>query len=250
MGTSSELAKIVTQVKKELLCNWKVYSIVIPLLFLTIVSLPFEQVNLIAISSDATFIFDQPAQHTFSNGTTIPLTLFRGAITLTGKGGLSADNSLSVSLTVYFNKQYGFNPDEPNAVLLTLQSAYFDPPMKDDFGFPQWANLSLTKQQSTLPYWDMWGTSENVGIRYDQGGTYGGNLILDGNSTHAGNYTLPPYIRIGNDDVTVSAKTNQLLISLTWAILLLGVVEFRNKNDGNHAENKTPNNQSSQNNTK
>jgi hypothetical protein len=237
-------ARAKERIRSEPRWNWIVYFLALVLLLFTIVSLPFEQVNWIAITSQSTSQFDQPAQHTFSNGTTVPLTLFRGQIVLSGKGGLSADNSLSATVTIYFNKQYGFKPDEPNAVMLTLTGAYFEPPRYDDFGFKEWANITLTKQVSNLSNWDEW--SGQTQVLYNQGGTYGGDLILDGNSTHTMNYPLPPYIHIGNDDVTVTAKTNQLLVSLTWAILLLGVLEFRVKGTGDTSKNETQEHQNPQ----
>ena len=153
--------------------------------------------------------------------------LGRGFVTLRGKGGLSADPPLRMSVTLYFHgdayAELVALLGEPRIEFTPIGAfATEDSPIpfvpivskKDNQGFPIAASIPLAK------YGDKW-TGERTVI-YNQGGLMPANLTV-------GNWTVQTTsaIEIDSAAVTVTARTNSLLVSLTWVIIALAAVEIR-----------------------
>lgn len=150
------------------------------------------------------------------------------SVILTGNGGLSAQNPLHMIVTVYFAKD-AFVSSGSHVVVFSPIGAYIaqnasflglsipqDQPETDSQGLPINANITLTQQD------DVWSGGEWV--IYNQGCTCGLNMTIDNIS-----FAITQPIVISSDDVTVTARTNALLVSLTWVIIAFSALELRKK---------------------
>jgi hypothetical protein len=125
----------------------------------------------------------------------------------------------------------------------------FQPAWKMDAqGFPINANITLTPapvQESCVPFYRLCRSSNlnNQGliqwtgherVIYNQGGSMTANIIIGSRKL---NVTAP--IQISSSDVTVTARTNSLLIGLTIALIGFAVWEVRDA--GNESKYKKRN---------
>jgi hypothetical protein len=144
------------------------------------------------------------------------MTVGRGTVTLSGKGGLSAENPLTMSVILNFDKVV-----KPfSTVFVAPDNAYYYPIVKDE-GFPRFAHINLTTTDGFK--WSGQGT-----IEFFTSGVLGMNIGADNQVVHA-----PPEFQIESAAVTSSSRTNSLVISLTWAILFFAVLDLRRENGRN-----------------
>ena len=147
-----------------------------------------------------------------------------GTVVLTGKGGLSAGNPLHMTVTIYFVKNAFTSPEptvifQPGAFAAEVTNLWFvtipqDQDKIDAREFPLDANITLTKQDDKWTG-DMW-------VIYNQGGENIPHMTIDQNE-----FGISNPIAIGSEDVTVTARTNSLLISLTWVIIAFTALELK-----------------------
>lgn len=149
-----------------------------------------------------------------------------GTVTLIGKGGLSAGNPLEMLVRMHFfkyttrttpNSTIWFAPIgayEAEVWQLGPISVPLSQPRTDSQGFPKDANFTLKNQ-------DNWWTNDQWVI-YNQGGSYNANMTING--IH---FIETGPIFISSEDVTVASQTNQLLVSLTFAIIGFSALELR-----------------------
>ena len=193
--------------------NWVVYSFVALFLALTILSWPSEQFDIFSPPIDAILPIGAARIVTYPNGTQTSTLVASGGISLSGKGGLSADNPLKMKVTLFINTTaLGFEPSLVTFVPLGA-SPYPHPPEKQSL--PVAVAIALTKSVD-----NKW-TGEGS-IIYYQPGTMKWEIHMDGIVAVG-----PEQIEIDSAAVTVAARTNSLLVSLTWVILLFAVLEFR-----------------------
>lgn len=155
-----------------------------------------------------------------------------GFVTLKSKGGLSAGNPISIDITLYTNKDA--KGGEPSNVTVTPQGAFaanilslgpfplpFAPivPQTDQLGFPLALSIALTRQGNK------WSGSGIV--IYNQGGAMGLDFDVDNLVAH-----VADVFQIGSEAVTVTARTNSLLISLTWVIIAFSALEVKLEDNG------------------
>ncbi len=138
----------------------------------------------------------------------------KGFVTLKGKGGLSAGNPLKMNVTVYLNRT-AWGGKKPSSVMFKPLGARPYPPITDQLGFPLYLSLQLAEQSG-----DKW--LGNARIVYNQGGTMAIDFTIDNVE-----YTSPDTIQIGPESITVAARTNSVVISLTWAVLAFAVLGIR-----------------------
>ena len=179
----------------------------------------------------------------FPNGTRIVTTtdvvtaiagpLGHGFVTVSGKGGLSAGNPLKMDVTVYFKKDAFIG--EPNITYIPIgafatekPALPFTPivPRTDKEGFPIPASIPLMRQGN------MWNGEATV--IYNQGGAMPADLTI----SSIGTWQATPAIEIGSEAVTVAARTNSILISLTWVIIAFAALEVRYEKKKDKAENE------------
>jgi hypothetical protein len=139
-----------------------------------------------------------------------------GMVTFTGNGSISAGNHLIANITVYINTTAAGGV--PSSVVVKLPGAFFDPRSFDSHGIAAWAAISLA------PYGDVWRMVNHV--MYDQGGSQPIEVYVDNNLVGTAGQ-----VQIGSQDVTVSLRTNSLLLSLTWVIIAFAVLELRVDNE-------------------
>lgn len=193
--------------------NQVVYGLAAAIFLLFILSLPIEPLNLLTPESTATYIFGMNAQLTDKNTSRV-VHLLDGYATVHGKGGLSANNPLTVSITLYFSQNKSEVTFNMREVEVGLHGAYKYPLAYDSRGFPEFAHIPLSKQG------DKW-TGEGK-VMYYAGDVWGGDLRIDGDPQR-----LPNSIHIGSAEITTSAQTNALFISLTLAFGIFAVLELR-----------------------
>ena len=139
-------------------------------------------------------------------------------ITFSGKGGISAGNSLTVNITVFFDRT--LMDKEPSNVTVKLQGAFHDPvPPPDSHGVIGYIAIGLAKQG------DSW-VANLIPVKYDQGGSL--PILLNVDNV---DLVVPAHIEMGSQDVTVATRTNSLILSLTWAILGFAALELRVDNE-------------------
>lgn len=144
-----------------------------------------------------------------------------GTVTLTGKGGLSAGNQVEMQVTAYFAQNY-FGSRTPNISFSPIGASEAaswlgipqDKPETDRLGLPVDANITL-KPSGNAWTGDDW-------VIYNQGGSYDSRMVINGMP-----FTVVGSIQIGAEDVTVTARTNALLVSLTWVIVAFSALELR-----------------------
>lgn len=160
-----------------------------------------------------------------------------GHITIQGKGGLSADNPLDFSVTAYLpttpsNSRVTFMP---NGAYATESPSIWLPIALNSTG--------MLLQQFRLPFFpiveatDKEGSPEGLGILltfldgvwlgygtaiYNQAGNF--SATITGGSL---SFLLSPSIEISSESVTVTARTNSLLVALTWLIIAFAALEIR-----------------------
>jgi hypothetical protein len=147
-------------------------------------------------------------------------TYLQGLVTITGKGGISAQNDLDLEATLYVNET--FLGHRVSSLLLTPLGAA-SPSMipTPEGGMPQLV-IDLARMNETE-----WTTGEPpISIVYNQEGIYYMRISIDNYSAVSSSY-----LAVSSEGVTVAARTNSLLVSLTWAILLFAVLELRVKED-------------------
>jgi hypothetical protein len=148
--------------------------------------------------------------------------LVDGVVSLTGKGGVSADNLLTVNVTMYFNSTaYG---RQPSSIWIKLPGAFAEEPGVSSLGIPHWVAIVLTSNG------DIW-QSVGARIKYTQGGVEPIIVSIDNQD-----YQPTQDIQIGSVDATIATRTNSLLVSLTWVILLFSTLEFHVEDHGNQHE--------------
>jgi len=170
----------------------------------------------------------------------------KGFVTLNGIGDLSAGNPLEMQVTIFFS-----NLVVPSSVVKFVPEGAFaaqdsifslQPAWKTDAqGFPINANITLTPARPKCIRFDrtcvhLGGSVEWTGqqsVIYNQGGAMRAQVMVGGLK---GNITEP--IQIGSGDITVTARTNSLLIVLTIALIGIGVLEFRRIPSESRSENK------------
>jgi hypothetical protein len=166
-----------------------------------------------------------------TNTTTVPVG--DGFVTLKSRGGLSAGNPISMSITFYTRNNT--LAGQLYNITVTPQGAYaaqvpklgpFQIPFapivlfKDQRGFPAAVCINLTRQENHK--WSGGGT-----VMYNQGGTLGLDVAVNGVITH-----VADLVQIGSEATTVAARTNSLLTSLTWVIVGFSALEMRLKDNG------------------
>jgi hypothetical protein len=174
------------------------------------------------------------------NATIVPaLAVANGFVTVSGKGGLSAGNPLDFEITMYTNKDV--LGKEPSTISVTPQGAFaanvpmIGPleipfqsivPKTTELGFPEAITLAMLKVG------DKWlGGGKAI---YNQGGTFGLDITVDNVTSR-----LSDVIVIDSEAVTVAARTNSLLVCLTWVIIAFTVMEIRLDNgDSNRKEHE------------
>jgi hypothetical protein len=198
--------------------NWRnclVATFAIVFLVLAILSWPVEPLELFASPVEATYIFDLQGNVflRFTNGTAgfYNMTVARGTVTLSGKGGMSAENPLTMRVILNFNKVV-----KPfSTVFVAPDNAYYYPIVKDAQGFSEFAHINLTTT-------DGYKWSGESRVVFFIGGALGMSVSADNQVVHS-----PSEFQIESATVTVSSRTNSLLISLTWAVLFFAVLGLR-----------------------
>jgi hypothetical protein len=152
-------------------------------------------------------------------------------VDIQGKGGLSANNPLTISLTWYINNRtlfdmrVGFRFEKP---VFRPHGAYSinswtKQVIRDERGFPQFVNITLTRQETKNDI-EKWTGSQEV-IYYQGGIDWGFEIILD----NTAKLPFPNSVHIGTEDVTVVSRTNAVVTSLTLAILAFSCLELRSE---------------------
>ncbi len=126
-----------------------------------------------------------------------------GYITFSCKGGLNANNPLQMDVTLYLNRTFWENY-YPLKIIFRPHGTYDFPIMKDERGFPLFADIYLTNQGD-----DKWTGGRKV--VYYQGDFWGANVVFDDRIE----IIAPNFIRISSEDVTILVRTNAILLSLT-----------------------------------
>ena len=144
----------------------------------------------------------------------------KGLVTLTGKGGLSADNPLTMRVILY-SLSFRIRPQQ---IAFVPQGAFeaansWNPlapvsPKLDALGLPVSARIPLTENSG------VWSGDQIV--IYNQGGALMTNLNVDGQI-----FAIIEPILIESEAVTALARTNSLLVSLTWVIIAFPTIEAR-----------------------
>lgn len=213
---------------------------------LAVLSFPIPFVNgpILTFGSTAIFKFtvaqykdwDQNDTVTYLNGTVAKRLVHihtermvgNGTVTLFGKGGLSAGNPIEMTVVVYFLKDTFDMTPQPTIVFLPTGafaaevynilciSIPQDRPQTDAQGIPQDANIMLTIQG------DKWTGKEWV--IYNQGSSLTPTIKILNSSV-----ALSGPIEIGSEDATLAARTNALLVSLTWVTIVISALELRKK---------------------
>jgi len=193
--------------------NWGVYSLVALFLALIVLSWPTEQFDIFCPRINAILPIGAVRIVIYPNGTQTSTVVAVGAISLRGKGGLSAANPLTMKVALLINTTaLGFDPSIVTFAPLGA-SPYSQTAEAQDL--PVAIMIRLTKSAG-----NRW-TGESQ-IIYYQPGTMKWEIHMD-NLVAVG----PEQIQIDSAAVTVAARANSLLVSLTWAILLFAVLEFR-----------------------
>lgn len=219
-------------------------------LVLTVLSWPMEQFNISApfldifsppirrylpvtfleigtlTTSDIVAVNGVPTNKTATN-TTIKYEeiLLQGLITITGKGGISVQNNLDLEATLSVNET--LLGHKVSKVRLTPLGATTPSLTPTPAGVIIAVAFNLARANETE-----WTTFGKIPIVYNQEGTYYMQISID-------NYTAvsSSFLTISPETVTVSARTNSLLVSLTWAILLFAVLELRVEENGCKCKN-------------
>lgn len=192
------------------------------LVLCAILNLPYEPFNS-RLTPDSEAIFTL---------TTIGDQRIIGTVDLKGKGGLSAGNHLTITVMFYVNET--LLNQTAQSVWFSPNAAYIYPIVKTDRGFPLVQSLSLTHEG------DKW--VGQLEVTYNQGGMYGVEIKVIGSSLdnpREGRVTvvpIPNVVHISDEDVTVSAKTNALLLSLELAIVALACLELRIEDHRNQSQ--------------
>ncbi len=187
----------------------------IAFLLLAFLSYPADQLDFFAPPIEATYIFDIPGRVflVFTNGTSgfYNITVGRGTVTLSGKGGLSAGNPLTMTVTLELNPIIR----QPSKAFVAPYDAYYFPIERDAQGFPRFAHINLTRT-------DQYAWFGQGRVEFFAQGTMIIYVALD-------NQVVPslPELQIESESVTAASRTNSLLVSLTWAILFFAVLELR-----------------------
>ena len=179
---------------------------------LALLALPYEPLNRLTPDTEAVFEFASKDSSVVGN------------LHVSGKGGISAGNPLTLDVTLNVSQtKLNFTLQK---VLFVPDSAILYPIVTNALGFPTHPTLSM-KKVSEVEWWGQ------LKVIYYQEGSYGADLILQGplksnpllvivNTGH-----LPFAIHVSSEDVTVTAKTNALLLSLSLAFLAFSCLELR-----------------------
>lgn len=153
-------------------------------------------------------------------------------VDIQGKGGLSANNPLTISMTWYINNRtlfdQGIGYRFEKAILRPVGAYSIDQwtkqEIRDSRGFPQFVNITVTRQETKNDA-EKW-TAGPQDIIYYQGGTeWGFEIILDNHLK----LPFPNSVHIGTEDLTVVSRTNAVVTSLTLAILAFSCLELRSE---------------------
>ncbi len=201
--------------------------------------IPYQQqvpvLGFLIPTSEATFIIDI----TRNDNTTSyrDVLVADGYLVLSGKGGLSAGNPLTLAVTLYFNVSVlGM---DPTRVVFGPHGAYAYPLKTDPRGFPIFAAINLTDTGLNHKWF---GKGDVI---YYQGDNWGAFLFVfdDARRIALEPMRMPNILHIGTEDVTFASRTNSLVVSLSWAFLAFASAELRidkntEKTDSNqHHEN-------------
>lgn len=217
--------------------NYFVYAGAAIFLLLTVLSWPTEQFG---ISSSFLDIFSPPvtrylpiafdaevvttiAHTTLANGifvnktttsTTAVESFLQGLITITGKGGISAQNNLDLEATLYVNETVlGHKVSSLLLTPLHATTPSFTP--TPEGAMPQ---LIIRLGRVNETEWVV----DKTPIIYNQEGTYYMRISIDNYSAVSSSS-----LTVGSETVTVAARTNSLLVSLTWVFIIFAVLELR-----------------------
>lgn len=162
--------------------------------------------------------------------------LDRGYVWATSKGGISADNPITLAVTLYTNPNSNITI---NSIYFTAEGCYAYPIQTNALGFPIVMAMALQPQGQ-----NKW-VSGDFRVIYFKPGDYSANITLvgatkvnPGTSLIMQGPTLD-VIHISGEDVTVAAKTNALLLSLSLAFLAFSCLELRvedNRKCKNHEQ--------------
>lgn len=209
--------------------------------FLAIISLPLDFVPYsehFVPQTKATFSFvalDQNLRNA---------TLLFGVLTLTGVGGLSADNPLTMSVTVEIAPNATGIVD-PLQMAFLPELAYNCPvgagcPQNGTNGLPLLSVIPLAQNGLT------WSGQQRV--EYFNSGTFLAQIQAFNNSYPDPSHpTVPlkevfgtsPIIEISPEDVTVSATTDAYTIALTFVIVALAILALRANTDEQRGHQKS-----------
>jgi hypothetical protein len=156
----------------------------------------------------------------------------QGYVWITSKGGISADNPITLDVTLYTNSASDFTA---NSVYFTPLDCYDYPIHTNALGFP-FARTAILGQQEQ----NKW--VGELHVIYYKAGDFPVNITLVGfskNNPHAQiTFTglTSEVIHISREDVTVTAKTNSLLFTLSLAFLAFSCLELTVEHNGKSAD--------------
>lgn len=160
-----------------------------------------------------------PTNITTTTNETIVETFLKGLVTITGKGGISAQNELDLAATMTVNETL-LGHKVSSLILTPLGAA----PPSNSTPTPEGAMIQLVIALGRVSE-TTWATGR-IPIIYNQEGTYYMRISIDNYSAVSSSV-----LTVSPETVTVTARTNSLIVSLTWAILLFAVLELR-KDEG------------------
>jgi hypothetical protein len=201
--------------------NWPVLTFGSKAIFKFHVAQIVTHYNLVVVT--VTYQNGTTVSRTYSEAVTTSKFVGNGTVTLSGKGGLSAGNQLEMDVVVYFAKGT-FDSRTPQI--------YFSPTgafvAESWLGIPQdspqidMQNLPIDANITLVPSGNRW--TGYQWVIYNQGGSFTPTMSIDGIL-----FPIVGPIEIGSEDVTVTARTNALLVSLTWVIIAFSILEWRRK---------------------
>jgi len=180
--------------------------------------------NFLTPDSRAIFIFTWQPMAPSNN-----YTVSDAYVEVQGKGGLSANNPLRITLTWYINNRTLFDKgiafQFKNPILRPIGAYAINPWTKqvatDDRGFPMFVNITLHRVEAKYDM-EKWTGSDEV-IYYQGGVNWGFEIILDNQYK----MTFPNSVYIVTEDVAVVSRTNALVTSFTLVFLAVACFEFR-----------------------
>ena len=178
------------------------------------------------------------------------LSLGQASLTLQGKGSLGVDTPVTESATWVFPASMVQNLTRAAVVVHTLDAMSY-PPSYDGYGLQEFANIVLRPSANVTSNGvfvaQEWSGSQTV--TFVQSGTLSGLFVIsNANITDNMGKTapatitgaLPVSVEVGSQDATAIVRLTDWAVTLTFAVLLLVLVELDRRDHGSAAVREQP----------